>query len=80
MTPQQEHKLDKLIECYERTHFTLYGVEGDGGLVKDVRVLQKHKEDISMFKAKLIGIVTGVSIMGSVVGSKLATFFKGSNN
>lgn len=63
MTPEQEAKMDRLLEQQGKVHYTLFGAEGEGGLVRDVKALKAHREDILAFKAKMLGMVTGLSLI-----------------
>lgn len=56
-------------------HTTVFGVEGQGGLVREVAELKKHKEEMTTFKAKLLGMVTAASALAAFVGGKLSSFF-----
>jgi hypothetical protein len=64
-------------------HTTIFGAQGQGGLLREHRefkestmeelaLLQKHREEMSTFKAKLIAVVGVVSTLASFFGSKIA--------
>lgn len=86
MTQEQEHKLDKVAEQVGQMHTIIFGAEGQGGLLRaheafkqetnrELVVLQKHREDINIFKAKLLVVVSVLSAIASYFGSKLAAVF-----
>jgi hypothetical protein len=77
MTPEQERKLDGVADKVGAIHTTLFGAEGQGGIHRRVERLEQHREEITVFKAKLLGMVTAVSFFGSLAGSKLVSWFKG---
>lgn len=65
-------------------HTTIFGAQGQGGLIRDhkefkaltekeLEGLKKHKEEINLFKAKMLGMVGGVSLLASFLGSKIAS-------
>lgn len=64
-------------------HTTIFGAQGQGGLIREhrefkektveeLRVLQKHREDMAIFKAKLVAVVGVVATIASYFGSKIA--------
>ncbi len=66
-------------------HTTIFGAEGQGGMIREHRefrarteaeleALRKHKEEINLFKAKLVAVVAFASAVASFFGSKLAAF------
>lgn len=77
MTPEQERKLDGVAEKVGAIHTTLFGAEGQGGIHRRVEMLEKHKEEINTFKAKLLGMVTIVCFLASLLGSKVIAWIKG---
>lgn len=79
MTPEQERKLDVVADKVGAIHTTLFGAEGQGGLHRRVEFLEKHKDEINAFKAKLLGMVTVVCFLASAAGSKFISWLKGSN-
>lgn len=67
-------------------HTTIFGAEGQGGLLREHRefkestmeelaLLQKHREEMSTFKAKLVLVVTLAASVASFFGSKIAAVF-----
>lgn len=77
MSPEQERKLDGVAEKVGAIHTTLFGAEGQGGIHRRVEVLEKHKEEINTFKAKLLGMVTIVCFFASLAGTKIVAWLKG---
>lgn len=61
-------------------HTTIFGAEGQGGVLRDVADLKKHKEEMNAFKAKLLGMVMAASAFASFLGSKMANMFKNGSN
>ena len=64
-------------------HTTIFGAEGQGGLLREHRefkestleelaLLQKHREEMETFKAKLVLVVGIVASIASFFGSKIA--------
>jgi hypothetical protein len=64
-------------------HTTIFGAEGQGGLLREHRefkestmeelaLLQKHREEMSTFKQKLVLLVTLAASVASFFGSKIA--------
>jgi len=64
-------------------HTTIFGAEGQGGLLREHRefkeatmeelaLLQKHREEMATFKAKLVLVVGIVASIASFFGSKIA--------
>jgi hypothetical protein len=76
MSPEQERKLDGVAEKVGAIHTTIFGTEGQGGLHRRIEKLESHKEEINTFKAKLLGMVTGASLLASFAGTKIAALFK----
>jgi hypothetical protein len=72
VTPDQERKLDDLLIHVGQIRASLFGVEGQGGLHERVKSLEAHKDQMTVFKAKLIGVVAGVSGVASFAATKLA--------
>jgi len=67
-------------------HTTIFGAQGQGGLIRDHKEfkaiteselarLNKHREEMTVFKAKLVAVVGVVSALMSFFGSKLAAIF-----
>ena len=67
-------------------HTTLFGAQGQGGLLRDhkdfkhetemeLTELQKHREEMVTFKAKLVAVIGIVSALASFFGSKIAAAF-----
>ncbi len=65
-------------------HQTIFGAHGQGGIIREhhefrvrteaeLEVLRKHREEINLFKAKLVAVVAFASAVASFFGSKLAT-------
>jgi hypothetical protein len=65
-------------------HTTIFGAQGQGGLIrehrefkektaKELEILQKHREEMSTFKAKLVAVVGVVATIASFFGSKIAS-------
>ncbi len=79
MTPEQERKIDAMAEQVGAIHTTLFGVEGQGGIHRRVERLEGHREEMSAFKAKLLGMVTAASFLASAAGSKFISWIKGGN-
>ena len=64
-------------------HTTIFGAEGQGGLLrehrefkeatmKELALLQKHREEMETFKSKLVLVVGIVASIASFFGSKIA--------
>ena len=64
-------------------HTTIFGAQGQGGLLREhkefkestleeLTLLQKHREEMSAFKQKLVLVVGIVATVASFVGSKIA--------
>ena len=64
-------------------HTTIFGAQGQGGLLREHRefkestleelaLLQKHREEMSTFKQKLVLVVGIVATVASFFGSKIA--------
>ena len=64
-------------------HTTIFGAEGQGGIIREHRefrartelelqALRRHKEEINLFKAKLVAVVGVVATVASFFGSKIA--------
>ena len=64
-------------------HTTIFGAEGQGGLLREHRefkeatmeelaLLQKHREEMTTFKSKLVLVVGIVASIASFFGSKIA--------
>ena len=77
MTPEQERKLDGVADKVGAIHTTLFGTEGQGGLHRRVETLERHREEITTFKAKLLGMVTVVCFLASAAGSKFISWIRG---
>ena len=67
-------------------HTTIFGAMGQGGLIRDhsefkektrkeLEILQKHREEMAAFKAKLVLVVGIVATIASFFGSKIAAIF-----
>ena len=67
-------------------HTTIFGAQGQGGLLREHRefkestleelaLLQKHREEMSTFKAKFVLVVTFAATVASFFGSKIAAVF-----
>jgi hypothetical protein len=65
-------------------HTTIFGAQGQGGLLREHRefkestleelaLLQKHREEMSTLKAKLVLVVGIVATVASFFGSKIAS-------
>jgi hypothetical protein len=54
------------------THTTLFGAEGQGGVLRDVADLKRHKEEMGLFKAKLLGMALAASALISLVFAAIA--------
>jgi hypothetical protein len=65
-------------------HTTIFGAQGQGGLLREHRefkestleelaLLQKHREEMSAFKQKLVLVVGIVATVASFFGSKIAS-------
>ncbi len=79
MTQEQERKLDTVAEQVGAIHTTLFGVEGQGGIHRRVERLESHREEMTTFKAKMLGMVTAASFLASAAGSKFISWIKGGN-
>lgn len=79
MTQEQEQKLDLMAEKVGQIHTTLFGAEGQGGIHRRVEKLESHREEMTAFKAKLLGMVTAASFLASAAGSKFIAWIRGSN-
>lgn len=64
--------MDEIAEDTAQIRAALFGVEGQGGLHERVKSLEAHKEQMTIFKAKLLGVVAGVSGLASFTATKLA--------
>ena len=65
-------------------HTTIFGAQGQGGLIRDhqdfkakttkeLELLQRHREEMAAFKAKLVLVVGIVATIASFFGSKIAS-------
>ncbi len=65
-------------------HTTIFGAQGQGGLLREhkefkeateeeLAILNKHREDMVTFKAKLLAVVGLISAIASFFGSKIAS-------
>jgi hypothetical protein len=65
-------------------HTTIFGAQGQGGLLREHRefkestmeelaLLQRHREEMSTFKQKLVLVVGIVATVASFFGSKIAS-------
>lgn len=79
MTEEQEKKLDGVAEKVGQIHTTLFGVEGQGGINRRVERLEVHREEMTAFKAKMLGMVTAASFLASAAGSKFVAWIRGTN-
>ena len=80
MTPEQEQRMEEIATKVTQIHGHLFGINGHGSWLENVesRVtrLELHKEEVNSFKAKLIGVVGGISLVGSAVGAKISHLFE----
>lgn len=72
MTPEQEKKLDSISEHVSEIRASLFGVQGQGGLHHRVSALEAKSDEMTAFKAKLLGVVAGVSGIASFAATKIA--------
>ena len=72
MTPEQENELRDIRTMVTQIHGQMFGVNGHGSLLDRVDRLETRSEEMTTFKAKLLGVVGGVSLVASAIGSKLA--------
>lgn len=67
-------------------HTVLFGYSGEGGFIRqhrefqvktetELESLKKHREEVNLFKAKLLVVVAIASAIFSFFGSKLAVYF-----
>lgn len=82
MNPAQFAELKETLQDthnkVSQIHTTVFGAEGQGGVLRDVAELKKHREEMTVFKAKLLGMVLAASAFASFIGSKLSTLIFGS--
>ena len=80
------HNTRETNQKVNQMHTTIFGAEGQGGLIRahetfkeqtnrELAVLQKHREEITVFKAKLLIVVSILSTIASFFGSKIASVF-----
>lgn len=77
MTPDELKEIRTMGRQINDIHAVLFGVEGQGGLHRQV---QEHEKAISNFKqdkARVLGIVAGVSVIISLIGAKIMSLFGG---
>ena len=90
MTEEQERKLDKSATKVGQIHSTIFGVEGQGGMLRDHRdfteethreisLLRRNSEELNTFKAKALGVILAVSTLITILGNKIAAFFTSKN-
>lgn len=86
---QLNELLHNTRETYQKVnemHTTIFGAQGQGGLIRahesfkqetnrELAILQKHREEITVFKAKLLIVVSILSTIASFFGSKIASVF-----
>ncbi len=71
-------------------HTVVFGAEGQGGLIREhekfanrtnakLEELDRHKEEVNTFKAKVLGVVLAVSTIVTLLGNKLIAFFTQKN-
>ena len=72
MTPEQEQRLEEIGTKVTQIHGQLFGVNGHGSLLERVERLELHSQGVNVFKAKLLGVVSGLSVIGSAIGAKIA--------
>ena len=76
MTTEQEQQVVRQISDIQakltEIHATIFGVEGQGGLHRRIEKLEGHRDEINIFKAKMLGAVTVASAVASFLGVKIA--------
>jgi len=69
--------LDKMVRQVDQIHAMLFGVDGQGGLYRQVEALERNVQELKTAQAKTIGFTTAVSTALTLSGIKLWTFFGG---
>lgn len=80
------HHTRETNKMVNEMHTTIFGAQGQGGLIRaheafkqetnrELAVLQRHREEITVFKAKLLVVVSILSTIASFFGSKIAAVF-----
>ena len=59
MTPQEKE--------VTQVHAALFGVDGRGGIVNDIREIREELKDLSAFKGKLVGMCLGISVVVGIL-------------
>lgn len=90
METNQFEEIKKLVhetnQKVTEVHGVLFGHFGEGGFIRqhrefkdktetEIDSLRKHREEVNIFKAKLIVVVSIAAAVFSFFGSKLAAFF-----
>lgn len=76
MTEEQERKIDTIAEKVSQIHHTMFGVEGQGGVLRDITELKKHRDEMKGLMAKIFGALIVIGSVASFLGAKVAHWLK----
>ena len=61
----QDEKFDKMSMQVQQMHSVIFGVEGQGGLLRAIEVLQDGHEELKRFRWQVLGMGT---VIGGIIG------------
>jgi hypothetical protein len=63
----QEEKLDKISVQVQQMHSVIFGVEGQGGLLRAIETLQSELETMKRFRWQMLGMGTIIGVLISAL-------------
>lgn len=87
MTEEQERKIDTIANKVSEIHHTMFGVEGQGGIIREHREfrdhtngqiaeLRRHRDEMKTIMAKIFGALIVIGSIASFLGAKIAHWLK----
>ena len=70
------YKIEDTAKKVDRIYQELFGIDGKGGLRKIVDDHETQLKELQQHKAKALGVIAVLTLLGGAVGSKLSSLWK----
>ena len=70
------YKIEDTAKKVDRIYQALFGIDGKGGLNKMVDDHEAQLKDLQQHKAKAIGVIAVLTLIGGAIGSKISSLWK----
>ena len=70
------YKIEDTAKKVDRIYQALFGIDGKGGLNKMVDDHESQLKDLNQHKAKAMGVIAVLTLLGGAIGAKISSLWK----